>query len=290
MVVDGLDDAERDLVVGLVRGLDDASHPVIPAGGRDLLGLLRDAGVLVRHRAAGGRGAGVRPGAPAETAEAWALLPDPARPPLADGWARLAGRRRRAVRVCGTGRVAELVADGLRQAGVGRVDLAETFDPRGVAPSANPRSPRRLDLVVLVEHLVADAGAAAPLMGADLAHLSVVVRPGTLVVGPLVVPGRGACLRCLDLYRAERDPAWPRLLAQLLAGARYVPQEELGSRLASSLASLQVLAHLDAPDADPADPTGSESATLEITLPGGLVRRRNWPVHPGCGCRDLPGE
>src|ERR1700733_14635490 len=35
------------------------------------------------------------------------------------------------------------------------------------------------------------------------------------VVGPLVIPGRTACLRCLDLTRAERDPAWPLILAKL---------------------------------------------------------------------------
>ena len=49
--------------------------------------------------------------------------------------------------------------------------------------------------------------------------------------GPLVTPGRGPCLRCLDLHRCDRDPAWPALLAQLAlpapgrAGARGQPRD-----------------------------------------------------------------
>jgi hypothetical protein len=94
-----------------------------------------------------------------------------------------------------------------------------------------------------------------------------------------VVPGDGPCLRCLDLHRADRDPAWPRVLAQLLARPAPVAGETASSLLAASLAALQVLAHLDG-GARPA----AVGATLEIELPGGLVSRRPWPVHPACGC------
>ena len=37
----------------------------------------------------------------------------------------------------------------------------------------------------------------------------------TGVVGPLVLPGRSSCQRCHDLHRADRDPAWPSIAAQL---------------------------------------------------------------------------
>jgi hypothetical protein len=29
-------------------------------------------------------------------------------------------------------------------------------------------------------------------------------------------------------------------------------------------------------------------ATLEIELPDGLIARRSWPAHPGCGCHWPP--
>jgi len=33
----------------------------------------------------------------------------------------------------------------------------------------------------------------------------------------------------------------------------------------------------------------SVGRTLELTLPHGLVERRAWRLHPGCGCARLPG-
>ncbi|MFT4294802.1 MAG: hypothetical protein QM582_05250, partial [Micropruina sp.] len=50
---------------------------------------------------------------------------------------------------------------------------------------------------------------------ADRPHLVVCGSDLGVAVGPFVLPGRTACLRCEDLHRAGRDPAWPQLLAQL---------------------------------------------------------------------------
>jgi hypothetical protein len=150
--------------------------------------------------------------------------------------------------------------------------------------------------VVLVRAAAADSVAADRLLAADVPHLSVVVREAGLIVGPLVLPGAGPCLRCLDLHRTDRDPAWPRLLAQLPGRPTPAdPGETASSRLGAALAALQVLGHLDglagtARTARTASgkeaPTwpASVGATLEVDLPDGLVSRRPWPVHPACGC------
>lgn len=136
------------------------------------------------------------------------------------------------------------------------------------------------DLVVLVDSGSTDAAAADPLMSADIPHLSVVVGEGGTVIGPLVRPGRSACLRCLDLHRTDRDPAWPAVLAQLhRAGRAGLPEESVSAGLAAGLAGLQVLAQLDGVPGPAA-----LGATLEVELPDGLVARRPWPVHPACGC------
>ena len=71
----------------------------------------------------------------------------------------------------------------------------------------------RPDLAVLTQ--TAGPAEAAELTRAGIAHLAVAGVEGVAVVGPLVRPGRSACLRCLDLARSERDPAWPLILAQL---------------------------------------------------------------------------
>jgi hypothetical protein len=132
------------------------------------------------------------------------------------------------------------------------------------------------DLVVLGAPPIA-TGSAEPAAGRP--HLAVDVRDGVAIVGPLVVPGRTACLRCLELIRADRDPAWPRVSAQL-AGRRAAQTCELALavRLAG-LAAQQALAFLDG------DPhVSAYDATLEVDPRDYRVRRRSWRPHPSCPC------
>jgi len=139
------------------------------------------------------------------------------------------------------------------------------------------------DLVVLVDHHAARSAASQGLLAEDVPHLSVVLRDTDALVGPLVVPGRTACLRCLDLHRTDADPGWPLALDQLTApraGGGY--EETATATLLAGLVALQVLAHLDGlvPPA--------HGATLEVLLPEGVVQVRRWVPHPECGCVDLP--
>lgn len=112
-------------------------------------------------------------------------------------------------------------------------------------------------------------------------HLSASANEAIGFVGPLVLPGRTACLRCLDLARAERDPAWPLILAQL-AGKRPEPlacDAALATAVAAQAAS-QALAFIDAP------PGGvTLNGTLELVLPSWQWRRRSWLPRPDCSCR-----
>jgi hypothetical protein len=174
-------------------------------------------------------------------------------------------------------------ADAVARAGEGHPsDPVDALTP-GSMPA--PRWRSEPDLVVLVDHGVADARRGEALLRADAAHLSVVVREVDLLVGPLVVPGRGPCLRCLDLHRTDRDDGWPRVLAQLLENdpGRPHPEETAVSTLAAGLAALQVLGFLHG-----RQPMASVGATLEVALPDGLVGRRAWPAHPRCGCHWPP--
>jgi hypothetical protein len=278
-VLEGLTAADRALVERLAEGLDDATLPGAgPAAdrARRLLGLLRSGDVLLARRAGRGVLARVGPAARrlAPDAAVWGVV----HPGDGDGWELIAARRRREVHVAGRGRLAAALAETLTAAGVGTVqDLPDPPLPGTIVPPGP-------DLVVLVRAAAADAVAAEHLLAADVPHLSVVVREAGLVVGPLVLPDGGPCLRCLDLHRADRDPAWPRVLAQL--PGRPTPAdagEAASSRLGAALAALQVLGHLDGL-ATPA----SVGATLEVDLPDGLVSRRPWPVHPACGC-SWPG-
>lgn len=143
------------------------------------------------------------------------------------------------------------------------------------------------DLVVLVRDDAVELAAADDLLHREVAHLAVVVAAERVVVGPLVRPGRGPCLRCLHLHRCDRDPAWPQLAAQLASGpppgSDPCRGESASATAAAGLVALQALTHLDGV----VTPV-SAGRTLDLTLPDGLVERRRWAAHPRCGCTRLP--
>lgn len=218
-----------------------------------------------------------------------------------DGGARTLARRLTAqVRIHGAGTVGNGIASLLTSSGIGQVTNADppehpqksqsTPDGPGTlrpgvpqagigGPGKAPPSAALPDLAILVgRHLME---LRASLMRDQVPHLAVSADEAIGVVGPLVIPGRTACLRCLDLTRAERDPAWPLILAQL-EGREPNPcacDAPLAAAVAAQAAA-QVLAFIDRAVA--ADPVAN--GTLELVLPGWQWRRRTWPRHPGCSC------
>jgi hypothetical protein len=210
----------------------------------------------------------------APDADAWSMT----YPDAPDGQALLARRAGARVLVDGLGRVASAVAATLAQAGVGTV---------GRAPPSG--SATQHEIVVLVRDDAIDVRVADPLVRRDVAHLAVVEHADRVVVGPLVLPGDGPCLRCLDLHRCDRDPTWSHASAQVLAAAagRDLPSgraETAIAVLAAGLAAGQVLLALDGV----LRPV-SHGRTLDVVLPDGLIERRRWATHPSCGCARWPG-
>lgn len=236
--------------------------------------------------------------------------------PDGDGWHVLSARRARCVGVAGAGRTGLAVATGVAAAGVGCVlveddrevtsaDLApggygEEHLGRRRAEAArdvlarscpdtrtSARGRVRPHVLVVVGHGVVDPAGLDALVREDVPHLVVTWGEAGVVVGPLVVPGVSSCLRCQHLHRADRDPEWPRVVAQLALrrpGSPPPAEEASLAALAGALATTQVLAHLDA-GAEPA----TLDAALEVTLPGGGIAVRAWPPHGRCGCRWPPG-
>lgn len=221
------------------------------------------------------------------------VLPQPVRARLApelatmslahgdgDGGARTLARRFAAqVTVHGEGKVGSAIASLLAASGIGRVTSAGTGPAR-----AQPVSGHRPDLAILTGHQPPELQAA--LMRERIPHLAVSASEAIGVVGPLVVPGRSACLRCLDLTRADRDPAWPLILAQL-AGRTQDPlgcDAPLAAAVAAQ-AALHALALIDR-----ATIAGTvTNGTLELVLPGWQWRRRTWVPHPRCSCGGSAG-
>ncbi len=237
--------------------------------------------------------------------------------PQADGGlATLELRRQARVVVVGAGRVGATAAGLLAAAGVGHVVIeddgccaASDCAPGGVSigsvgasrvdagraviqrasasTQVRPLAPEeRPTLVVLAPRSgTIEPGVGDQLLRDGTPHLLVGVRETTAAVGPLVVPGESACLRCLDLRRTDRDPAWPLIAAQLAAEPPRAPAPACDVALASlaaSVAALQALAWVDAAGQPPLPATFD--GTLEVTLPDWRLRRRPWSAHPTCGC------
>jgi bacteriocin biosynthesis cyclodehydratase domain-containing protein len=108
--------------------------------------------------------------------------------------------------------------------------------------------------------------------------LALSVRDGVAIVGPLVPATGGPCLRCLDLHRTDRDPAWPRLAAQIAEqDTDPVPCAAATILSAAGLAAAEILAYVD----------GGEPSTVGSTVEingSGPWRRRSWAPHSACDC------
>ncbi|MBA2944405.1 TOMM precursor leader peptide-binding protein [Streptomyces himalayensis] len=165
---------------------------------------------------------------------------------------------------------------------------------RRAAPDRVPRRTRSvqttagepgLSLVILAPRdglaaHVPDPATAEPLIASGTPHLYAGVVEGTGVVGPLVLPGMTACAGCQSLGRADRDPTWPRLVAQWRSGhQRHVAACDAALAMAvAGLAAAHALAFLDG--GSPA----STGARWEASLPGlDWHPRPVWP-HPACPC------
>jgi bacteriocin biosynthesis cyclodehydratase domain-containing protein len=225
----------------------------------------------------------------------------------------LHARRQVSVLIQGDSRAGPLVAALLGAAGIGRVCVQETTRtarpvrmhqslPGGIgpedegrpfgaaasaalrraAPDANPRrqpSHEAPDLVLLAYDEPIDPDHRAALHTYGQAHLPIRLAAAHGVVGPLVVPGLTSCLRCADLHRLDRDPAWTALAVQLSTPPPTGSASPV--TLAATFAAVaagQALAYLDG------EQPAAIEGTLEQHLPDWRLRRRSWPVHPECDC------
>ncbi|TRW81170.1 TOMM precursor leader peptide-binding protein [Mycolicibacterium sp. 018/SC-01/001] len=178
------------------------------------------------------------------------------------------------VRVHGEGPLSDLISATLTSSGV-----------RVTSSSMVHASAAGADLAVLADYLVADPRVARDLHHAGVPHLAVRVRDGTGLVGPLVIPGATSCLRCADLHRSDKDPAWAAVATQL---SRTVGTADRATVLATAGLALREIAHIlrvVRPGAGPVAPApATVDTTLEFDLNSGTVTARRWSPHPDCSC------
>jgi hypothetical protein len=222
------------------------------------------------------------------------------------------------VEVHGAGRVGAAVVSLLAASGVGAISSNDdaAVRPGDVSPLGpsrasvgRPRSDAALasataacsgvttesvqapDVVVLAGPPIVDPALSDDLMSRAIPHLPVSLVETTATVGPLLVPGAGPCLRCIDLHRTDRDPDWPLVAAQLGSGCG-APIEACDVVLAvaaASLAVLEVLAWLER-SVSPQRWQRTVGRAHVLRLPGGNPRPRTYSAHPRCGCSWLRAQ
>jgi hypothetical protein len=213
------------------------------------------------------------------------------------------------VQVTGTSRLVAHVGAVLAAAGVGRVHCAVDGMTRlfhttvgGVGPNdeGQPLSQaceaalrraaptvdtapfsleRPADLTVLATEAPVPDERMDALQAAGVPYLAAVLGLDSGTIGPLVLPGVSGCLRCADLHRSDRDPAWPALAAQLGLGRRHGPASDVAvATVVAGVLAAQALEFLDGGQPVTID------GTIEFRLPDWRLRRRTWGRHPCCDC------
>ncbi len=166
-------------------------------------------------------------------------------------------------------------AFSVRARGLHRHLVGSTARALGLLARAGSPPPRRQGGIVVGTHAIPPADYRGWLRR-DLPHIGVIFGDERVLVSPVVVPGRTACLRCADLWRRDADPHWPVLATQLVERPAATMLDPL--LRAEALAAAARL-HLEATDA-PHDPPHRGY----VLTRHGRVEQLPASPHPECGC------
>lgn len=118
-----------------------------------------------------------------------------------------------------------------------------------------------------------------PLVRDEVAHLLVRDHGHEILVGPFVLPGHTACLRCVDCHLGDLDPRRGLAVEQAATQDPLVapPGDATLRAVALSLAVRDLVTFVEG------DQPATWSATITVGSPLDLTPTR-WLRHPACGC------
>lgn len=174
--------------------------------------------------------------------------------------------------VCGSGSVPQAIREVIQEMGDRRTPVGPT-----------------VAVLVGAEHL--SAGVAQRWQREGVAHLPVTVSGRRATIGPLIRPGIGPCIGCLDHHRATRDQGWAPIAMEppWYEGLDPDTNRSLSSvsapadlrAVVAGLVGLVVRGYLGGRPV----PVG---VSLTIDSPQPRVQHRLWRPHPRC-CPDAEG-
>lgn len=155
--------------------------------------------------------------------------------------------------------------------------------PRTAASPATRRRHRSVGVLLGVGE--PDRELADPWVREQTPFVVVRLTEGRAVVGPFVVPGRTACLRCVDAHHTDADREWPLLVRQYAeassrdrADGSPEPVDPALAALAVAWAARDLTSYVDG------GRPSSWSSTLVFDHDLSTLETRSWLRHPECGC------
>ena len=240
----------------------------------------------------------------------------------ADGATILMERKFRTVHVDDLSGAGLALTLGLASAGIGRVVSHDQskVEPKDLGPSAYPSqllgkpkieavrallasSPNQMNLVaghklternlesidcaVVVGQQALEPRRYVQWLNRDVPHLALSFEVDFASVSPLIVPGRGPCLFCLEEARINQDPSWPVIASQLVTSKNRL--DDAASRLfCAGLAIQKIIGQLD--DTGGFKQTAKELVGYRLNLSTGSITEFSWPEHEACSCRLTSSE
>jgi len=169
-----------------------------------------------------------------------------------------------------------------RIAGPGLPDIEELLAAAGVVTTADPGE---ADAVLALGLGELPREQLDPLLRSNTSHVVVRLVDGGAVIGPFVVPGKTACLRCIDAHQSVLDPHHVAVTTRYVEATARARPDGLSDLVDPALATIalawavrDVVVHLD----------GGQPSTWSRTLllrPDPTQRREDtWLRHPMCAC------
>lgn len=144
------------------------------------------------------------------------------------------------------------------------------------------RNLEAIDCAAIIAHEAIEPRRYVQWLNRDVPHLALSFEVDHASVSPLIVPGRGPCLFCLEQARVNLDPSWPVIASQLITTKERL--DDSASRLfCAGVAIQKILGHLDFVGAF--GQTEKELVGYRLNLASGTIAEFRWTEHEACSCK-----
>ncbi len=142
-----------------------------------------------------------------------------------------------------------------------------------VAGSSSDLVGTDVDVVLLVSHFVVSPIDVQPWLGRDITHCAIVFGESSVRVGPVVIPGKTACIRCVELAHIDSDSTWSAVAPQMWRRPAGADSVDLAVHAAAEALGMYPMG-------------GGYSVRIDGTTFGRVVSPH--AIHPDCGCSAIP--